>query len=222
METSRKNAIERRSETPAKSLSSRHTAVDPRRMKSRWFHPLLVKPTDRKRITTAELDELAGYYFKRFLPFFRNRPEGSLADGVVIEFTRKMRQKLGLAYLFEHKIRLNEAYFAEDPALLPYTLFHEMTHLWLYDCMFDPGHTHRFYRKMNEFNQTGLPLDPDVHIHTRVAAESKFVYVCPNCRNRWYVREKLSHSIYCGHCFERDSVEFYADLMPTTVVDKSA
>jgi len=189
----------------------------PTRVQAPWFHPLLVAPKRAKAtpLPRAELVTFAYDYYRRFLPFFRDQPEGSLLPGVGIEFTSRMRQKLGLAYLFEHKIRLNEAYFAKDPSLLPYTLFHEMTHLWLYDCLLDPGHTRRFYNKMAEFESTGLPIDPDVHIHTRVAPEGKFVYSCPNCKNRWYLRERLTYSIYCGHCYDREGVEYYAKRLRT-------
>jgi predicted SprT family Zn-dependent metalloprotease len=184
---------------------------------SRWFHPLLEKPAGKKPrpITKDQLVALAYDYYLRFLPFFQDQPEGSIEAGVEIEFTKRMRQKLGLAYLFEHKIRLNLAYFAKDPSLLPYTLFHEMTHLWLYDCLLDPGHTRRFYNKMREFESTGLPIDPDVHIHVRVAPEGKHVYSCPNCKNRWYLRDRLTYSIYCGHCFDKEGVEYYAKRLKT-------
>lgn len=184
---------------------------------SRWFHPLLEKPLGRKPrpISKDQLIELAHDFYLRFLPFFEDQPEGSIEDGVCVEFTQRMRQKLGLAYLFEHKIRLNQAYFAKDPSLLPYTLFHEMTHLWLYDCLLDPGHTRRFYNKMQEFESTGLCIDPDVHIHVRVAPEGKYVYSCPNCKNRWYLRDRLTYSIYCGHCFDKEGVEYYAKRLKT-------
>jgi predicted SprT family Zn-dependent metalloprotease len=185
-------------------------------VKPQWSHPLLdFKHTGRTEIAKAELRTFAYDYYLRFLPFFRHQPEGSIEPGVEIEFTRRMRQKLGLAYLFEHKIRLNEAYFAKDPSLLPYTLFHEMTHLWLYDCLLDPGHTRRFYNKMAQFEETGLPVDPDVHIHTRVAPEGKYVYSCPNCKNRWYLRERLKYVIYCGHCFDKEGVEYFAKRLKT-------
>jgi predicted SprT family Zn-dependent metalloprotease len=178
----------------------------------------LAAPSRRKRpLSKDELIALAYDYYLRFLPYFRGQPEGSICLGIEIEFTQRMRQKLGLAYLFEHKIRLNQAYFAEDPSLLPYTLFHEMTHLWLYDCLLDPGHTRRFYNKMDEFESTGLPIDPDVHIHSRVAPEGKYVYSCPNCKNRWYLRDRLRYSIYCGHCFDREGVEYYAKRLKTTL-----
>lgn len=180
-------------------------------VKPQWLHPLLgFKATRNTELSKAELRAFAYDYYLRFLQFFRHQKEGSIQHGVEIEFTRRMRQKLGLAYLFEHKIRLNQAYFAKDPSLLPYTLFHEMTHLWLYDCLNDPGHTRRFYKKMNEFERTGLPIDPDVHIHTRIAPEGKFVYSCPNCKNRWYLRDRLKHAIYCGHCFDKHGVEYFA------------
>ena len=168
-------------------------------------------------LSSDELRNLAYDCYYQFLPHFKSQPEGSLTGQVGIEFSSRMRQKLGLAYLFEHKIRLNLDYFSADPALLPYTLFHEMTHLWLYDCMLDPGHTQRFYKKMSEFESTGLPVDPDVHIHSRVAAEGKFVYSCPNCKNRWYLRDRLSYSIYCGHCFDKDGVEYFAKRIKTPV-----
>lgn len=161
--------------------------------------------------------KLGGIYFRSFLPFFIDQPEGSIdADRVTIELAGRMRQKLALAYLFEHRIRLNRAYFCEDPSLLPHTLFHEMTHIWLYDCHLDPGHTRRFYHKMLEFDRTGLPKDPDVHVHTRFASEARYVYSCPNCKNRWYMRDHLGYSIFCGYCFDREGVEYFAQ--PTSPV----
>ena len=170
----------------------------------------VIRVTPAKVLSLPELTSLAFDYYKQFLPFFRQQPEGSLQDGIDIEFTARMRQKVGLAYLFEHKIRLNQAYFASDSGLMPYTLFHEMTHLWLYDCLLDPGHTRRFYKKMAEFSATGYPIDADVHIHTRIAAEGKFVYSCPNCNNRWYLRDCLGYAIYCGPCFDHNGIEYFA------------
>lgn len=180
---------------------------DPKDIKPQWYHPLL---RDISHVLSKqELQSFSYEYYLKFLPFFRNQPEGSLAVGVSIEFTKKMKQKLGLAFLFEHKIKLNQNYFATDPALLPYTLFHEMTHLWLYNCLLDPGHTRRFYSKMKEFEQTGLPLDPDVHIHRRIAPEAKHVYSCPNCDNRWFMREKPRRKTYCGHCYDKNGLEYF-------------
>lgn len=200
----------------ASADAGRVVNFDARRVKPQWFHPVLaMTKTRRKNLTKDELVQFAYDYFERFLPFFTDQPEGSIELNVDIELTTRMRQKLGLAYLFEHKIRLNQAYFAKDPSLLPYTLFHEMTHLWLYDCLLDPGHTRRFYNKMAEFDRTGLPVDPDVHIHTRVAPEGKYVYSCPNCKNRWYLRDRLRYSIYCGHCYDREGIEYYAKRLKT-------
>lgn len=173
----------------------------------------LKSPLEKRNYSLSrdQLVAIAVYYYEQFMPFFTNQPEGSLIGNVEFIFTTRMKQKLGLAYLFEHKIRLNQTYFAKDPTLLPYTLFHELTHLWLYDCLLDPGHTHRFYKKMTEFSETGLPVDHEVHIHSRVAIEGKYVYICPNCRNRWYLREKLNHTIYCGHCFDKEGIEYFAE-----------
>lgn len=203
--------------SPSSEFSGSAICVDLLKVPPQWSHPLLLK-NGKQRVDAglkkSELEAFAYDYYLRFLPFFRGQPEGSLTPGVLIEFTRKMRLKLGLAYLFEHKIKLNQDYFMQEPGLLPYTLFHEMTHIWLYDCMLDPSHTRRFYAKMSEFSQTGLPVDPDVHVHRRVASEAKYIYMCPNCRNRWYLKEKLKHRIYCGFCHEREQAEFFAELVP--------
>lgn len=180
-----------------------------------WFHPIMNLKGSGTTVTREDLRNLAYHYFDRFLPFFTNQPEGSICPKIDIDFTLRMRQRLGLAYLFEHKLRLNQSYFAEDPRLLPYTLFHELTHLWLYDCLLDPGHTQRFYKKMKDFEATGLPIDKEVHIHTRLAPEGQYVYSCPNCQNRWYLRDKLKQAIFCGYCFDRDGVEHYAQALKT-------
>lgn|GEM_PF-1261417 len=198
-------------------LSSPVVTLDIRKIPPQWSHPLLSvtgKNFSGPELKKADLEAFAYDYYLRFLPFFRGKPEGSLTPGVLIQFTRKMRLKLGLAYLFEHKIKLNQDYFAREPRLLPYTLFHELTHIWLYDCMLDPSHTRRFYAKMAEFGETGLPVDPDVHVHSRVASEAKYIYMCPNCLNRWYLKEKLRHRIFCGYCHEREQAEFFAKLIP--------
>lgn len=170
----------------------------------------------QRQLTAQELTALAESWLEKFLPFFTNQSEGSINPNITLQFSAKMRQKLGLAYLFEHKIRLNLSYFRKDPSLLPYTLFHEMTHIWLYDCMLDPGHTQRFYNKMSEFQATGLAIDPELHVHRRIAPEGKFVYICPNCSNRWFMRERLKYSIYCGPCFDREGVEFFAKRLRST------
>ena len=207
------------------SIPEQPVQYDPKKIMPQWAHPLLSvtkNPEKNVILSKRDLEAFAYDYYLRFLPFFRGQPEGSLSPGVLIQFTRRMRHKLGLAFLFEHKIKLNQDYFTQEPALLPYTLFHELTHIWLYDCMFDPGHTRRFYAKMSEFSQTGLPVDPDVHIHRRVATEAKYIYMCPNCRNRWYLKDKLQHRIYCGFCHEREKEEFFAELVKPDVIKAGA
>ena len=177
----------------------------------KWQMPSIQEAVSNGRaFSEEELTDLAESYIERFLPFFTNQAEGSIDPKITLQFSSKMKQKLGLAYLFEHKIRLNLSYFRKDPTLLPYTLFHEMTHIWLYDCMFDPGHTKRFYNKMSEFQVTGLAVDQDVHVHRRIAPEGKFVYICPNCSNRWFMRKRLNYTIFCGHCFDREGIEYFA------------
>jgi predicted SprT family Zn-dependent metalloprotease len=187
-------------------LPQSEVVFDLSKIRPQWYHPLLSYNVNlSKRLTKQELEAYAYDYYLRFLPFFRDQPEGSLKPGVVIEMSSRMRWKLGQAELFSHKIKINLNYFMRDPRLLPYSLFHEMVHLWLYDCHLDPGHTKRFYRKMAEFNATGLPVDKDVHIHRRLAKEARYVYVCPGCENRWYVNVvEKSTTMYCGFCFDRD------------------
>jgi predicted SprT family Zn-dependent metalloprotease len=180
-------------------------------MSRKWQVPSIQEAISNGRVLSEdELTVLAESYIELFLPFFTNQTEGSINPQIILQFSSKMKQKLGLAYLFEHKIRLNLSYFRKDPSLLPYTLFHEMTHIWLYDCMLDPGHTKRFYNKMSEFQITGLAVDLDLHVHRRIAPEGKFVYICPNCSNRWFMRERLRYTIFCGHCFDREGIEYFA------------
>jgi predicted SprT family Zn-dependent metalloprotease len=179
---------------------------NPAEVKPQWFHPFLLHTPDNViKINKQELEAYAYDYFLRFLTLFRQQVEGDLKPGVVIEMSSRMRYKLGQAELFTHTIKLNQNYFLRDPRLLPYSLYHELVHLWLYDCHLDPGHTRRFYRKMCEFNATGLPVDPDVHIHTRLANESRFVYLCHECENRWYVNAvDKTTTMYCGFCYEKE------------------
>lgn len=177
---------------------------DPNNVRPQWAHPFLLHTPDApQKISKKELQAYAYDYFLRFLPIFRNQKEGDLKVGVMIELSSRMRYKLGQAELFTHTIKLNQNYFLKDPRLLPYSLFHELVHLWLYDCHMDPGHTKRFYQKMAEFEATGLPEDPDVHIHTRLASEARFVYYCSGCENRWYVNMIEDAIMYCGYCFEK-------------------
>ena len=165
------------------------------------------------RFDREDLELLADYFYTLFLPRFTHQAGGSIQEGTRFEFSKRMKLRVGLAMLFENKVRLSESYFAEHPHFLPYTIFHEMTHLWLYHSGHDPGHTRRFYIKMEEFKQTGYLVDPEVHIHTRLAPDSKYVYICNNCENRWHVKDPLDHNIYCGLCWKKERVEHYASLV---------
>ncbi len=185
----------------------------PEKIAMQWQHPYLQRGGDFDRLGPGELESLAYDYFLRFMRFFKQQPEGSIRSGVVVEFTRKMRQRLGMAILGSGIIRLNQDYFSTKPHGLPYTLFHEMVHMWLYDCDFDPGHTKRFYNKMLAFLETGLPVDPDVHVHRRLVPEAKYVYRCSGCQQRWYTRDRSVERLYCGYCFEKTAVKHYPVLI---------
>ena len=159
-----------------------------------------------------DIELLADYFYELFLPRFLGQSSGSILIGTTLEISKKMTSKIGLALLFENKIRLSELYFLDHPYYLPYALFHEMTHLWLYHCGLDPGHNRRFYQKMSEFSETGYLVDPEVHIHTRLCAEAKFIYTCKNCGNRWHLRESLKHEIFCGLCWKNEKARHFAAL----------
>ena len=181
------------------SKSTPSTSIPPQ-----WDHPFLHHPTS---VSLKELEGFSYDYYIKFSPFFKNQPQGSIAGNVLILFSSKMRTGLGLADLFTRTIKLNEKYFLQDPTLIPYTLFHELTHIWLYDCYKDPSHTLSFYQKMNEFNSTGLPIDSRVHIHSRLVSDAKFIYICPNCKRRWFTN-KFTRNIYCGLCKDNFNQEF--------------
>lgn len=172
-----------------------------------------------QRFDREDIELLCDYFFELFMPRFVGQAEGSLKQGTQIELSKKMTSKIGLALLFENKIRLSEAYFMEHPHYLPYALFHEMTHLWLYHCGLDPGHTRRFYRKMQEFVETGYLVDPEVHVHTRLAAEAKYIYSCVNCNNRWHLKDVLKHEIFCGLCWRKEKTKHFAALTTTLPPD---
>lgn len=177
--------------------------------KDAWTHPDLNQELD-----TEQLYKLSYNYLIKFLPFFKNTAEGSIKSGVDIQFSKRMRRILGSADLRDNRIILNQKYFEKNTVLLPYTFFHELTHLWLYHCGFDPGHTARFYQKMQEFEQTGLPLDTQVHIHKRKATEGKFVYICPKCQFRWHQTFKSKYKSYCEYCEQQHGEKFYPELHP--------
>lgn len=167
-----------------------------------WYHPYFDRDPEEPSLSMKEMQVFAYSYYLRFLLFFKNQPEGSISPGVELDFSNRLKNKMGMAYLFEGKIKLNAPYFLRDPRLLPYTLFHELVHLWLYDSYLDPGHTWRFYEKMKTFESTGLPVDRDVHIHKRKQSESKFILCCTGCNQRWFLKKLPSRYGYCGQCFQ--------------------
>lgn len=145
----------------------------------------------------------------QIMPLFLKTPEGSLeSERVRIQFTPKLKKTLGLSFVFDHLIQLNLQYFSEFPERLAHTLFHELTHLWLYDCNFDPGHTKRFFKKMTEFTTTGFQVDHELADASPYAREAPFVYHCQKCSRRWHLHQALSYSIYCGQCFDQSHVRY--------------
>jgi predicted SprT family Zn-dependent metalloprotease len=168
------------------------------------------------KLSREQLQMQAEALYEYFLPRFTRQREGSIDSRTIISFSSKMKLKTGLALLFENKIRLNQNYFSANPERLAYTIFHEMTHLWLYHCGHDPGHTARFYAKMDEFSETGFAVDGDVHVHMKLVPEAKFIYRCTNCRNRWHCRDILDYPIYCGLCFKHEQTEYFAELVSGT------
>lgn len=178
-----------------------------------WDHPFLHLESSYNK---KNLEAFAYDYYMRFLPMFRKQTQGSIRPGVDIKFTRRMKNQLGSASVYSGEIRLNLNYFENQAALLPYTLYHEMTHIWLYDCHYDPGHTKRFYNKMSEFERTGLPVDKSVHIHKRIQTEGRFVYTCPECMKRWYNHKRFRRAFYCGPCHETHGLKKIMDVAKNT------
>ena len=159
---------------------------------------------EESRLKTLALNNYLGKVFDDLKLRFHHTPIKSIQSvEVSLEFTRKLGRKLGLTFLFDRKIYLNFNYFQRFPERLPYTLFHEMTHLWLYDSFYDPNHTARFYQKMHEFHGTKYPVDKEVKNPRFFAKEAEYIYQCPQCANRWHLHETLTYSMYCGPCYDR-------------------
>ncbi len=162
------------------------------------------------RFDAEDIALLADYFVESFSGYFPISSGNTIHSFLKIEVSNKLKSKVGLALLFEDKVRLNAEYFLHKPHYLPYTIFHEMTHVWLYRNGHDPGHTVRFYKKMKEFSDTEFLVDPEVHIHSRLAAEGCFVLSCTNCRNRWHLRQPPDEVIYCGHCWKHERKQYFA------------
>jgi predicted SprT family Zn-dependent metalloprotease len=81
----------------------------------------------------------------------------------------RLNTAIGMCYPTKRRIVVNENYFLTWPSYLPYTLYHEMVHLFLYDIQQPWGHTKEFYAIMEDFPSHIYPIDPNVHIHERHA-----------------------------------------------------
>lgn len=101
------------------------------------------------------------------------KPEGDelrkiALKNVVIDFSQRMGSTLGLCYPETRKIHLNFEYFSKKTSYLPYTLYHEMVHQFLFDMKKPWHHTTEFYFLMGLFPNC-YARDPNVHIHMRQA-----------------------------------------------------
>jgi predicted SprT family Zn-dependent metalloprotease len=85
----------------------------------------------------------------------------------------RMAHTLGMCYAHKRRLVFNENYFSLNPHLLPYTLFHELVHLFLFDLKKPWGHTKEFYALMEEFPHERYSVDTKVHIHMKAAAAGK-------------------------------------------------
>lgn len=92
---------------------------------------------------------------------------------VGLDFSERMARALGMCYPERRRIALNAPYFHQNPHYLPYTLYHEMVHMFLFDAGRPWGHTREFYALMEEFPASKYPTDPNVHIHMRRAVAGK-------------------------------------------------
>ncbi len=163
----------------------------------------------------SKLNQLGLHLLAEFLPFFTQTKEGTLESSrVKIQFTPKLKRSLGISFIFDHLIQLNIQYFREFPDRLAHTLFHELTHLWLYDCNLDPGHTERFFMKMADFKGTGYPLDHEMAALSCCVKEAPFIYHCTRCHRRWHLHQVSSYSIYCGQCYDHLNVQYPLVLAP--------
>jgi SprT-like family len=101
----------------------------------------------------------------------KTRPQ--VLKNVGLDLSTRMARALGMCYPERRRIALNEPYFLKNPRYLPYTLYHEMVHMFLYDAGRPWGHTREFYALMEEFPSEKYPTDPNVHIHGRQARSGK-------------------------------------------------
>jgi predicted SprT family Zn-dependent metalloprotease len=87
----------------------------------------------------------------------------------------RMERALGLCYPTKRLIKINSSYFASRLVFLPYTVFHELIHLFLYDLNHPWGHTAEFYALMECFPLEKYMKDPNVHIHEKQEERGKKV-----------------------------------------------
>ncbi len=133
--------------------------------------------TDPRRVALLNASHLCFFEFAprllRHLTYEELKTKPSVLKNVGVEFSGRMARALGMCYPERRRIALNEPYFLKNPCYLPYTLYHEMVHMFLFDAGRPWGHTREFYSLMEEFPSTKYPADPNVHIHMRQARAGK-------------------------------------------------
>ena len=97
----------------------------------------------------------------------KSRPD--CLRNVSLQLSVRQVRAVGMCYPEKRKIVLNQNYFLKNPQYLPYTLYHELVHLFLFDAGRPWGHTKEFYLLMEDFPVHKHPLDPNVHIHEQRA-----------------------------------------------------
>ena len=131
--------------------------------------------TDREARRVALRNQMQMRFFEfaprlaRRLTFEELRARPRVLKDVVLDLSSRMGNTLGMCYPERRRIALNEEYFLRDPRYLPFTLHHEMVHMFLWDAGRDWGHTREFYALMEEFPAERYPVDPNVHVHARQA-----------------------------------------------------
>ena len=119
---------------------------------------------------------------------------------VEFRLSGRMERALGLCYPTKRLIKINVSYFSERVAFLPYTVFHELVHLFLYDLGRPWGHTAEFYSLMECFPVERYMKDPNVHIHEKQEQKGRAV----NARHDAEGRQKVA--------FDEFFMKFYEQL----------
>lgn len=128
------------------------------------------------------LKNRAQVYFFEFAPILlRETPSDceifrkTALRNVSVEFSERLGDALGICYPEDRVIRLSASYFSRYARLLPYTLYHEMVHQFLFDIKRPWSHNEQFYYLMELFPRA-YEVDRNVHIHMRSAEKGRRIW----------------------------------------------